>query len=216
MRRRPLDAPLPAGFQIVATGRGERARAALAEVVMGLRQAVLTCVAGMLLLSVAPAVLGWVPTVVVSGSMLPGIRPGDVVTAVPTDRKQVPRGTVVLVDDPVRPDDLLLHRLVDYDAAGNMITKGDANAARDSTPVPADSLRGVARMRVPYIGLPYFWFREHRYVPVVATVVLLLALILWHPRPRRVVAMKTNGPGGRKATGTASEVPITASTPRRR
>ena len=165
-----------------------RARAELADLLLNIRQAVLAGLAGMMLLAVVPVVLGWTTTVVVSGSMMPRIRPGDVVAAAPagdTARKPVARGTVVLVDNPVHPGTLLLHRLVDYNADGSLVTKGDANAARDSTPVPVRNLRGIARLKVPYVGLPYLWFQQGRYVPVVATVVLLLALVLWRPSSHR-------------------------------
>ncbi|WP_157432785.1 MULTISPECIES: S24/S26 family peptidase [unclassified Actinoplanes] len=139
----------------------------------------------MLLISVAPALLGWKPTVVVSGSMLPTIRPGDVVVAAPVPddpRSRVKPGRVVLVDDPALPDELLMHRLMRYDTDGRMILKGDANASPDSTPVTLESLRGVPRLRVPFIGLPFLWVQQGRFVPVVAAGFLLLFLVVWQPR----------------------------------
>ncbi|MCY1140066.1 signal peptidase I [Actinoplanes sp. Pm04-4] len=138
------------------------------------------CTLGLLLVSVAPVLVGWKSTVVVSGSMMPKIRPGDVVSAAPPPDK-VTAGTVVLVDDPAHPGELLMHRVIRFDDAGSMITKGDANQTADTTPVPMANLVGVPRIRIPWIGLPYLWIRQGRYLPVIAAGILLLALMLWRP-----------------------------------
>ncbi|GAB2604517.1 hypothetical protein Aab01nite_78210 [Paractinoplanes abujensis] len=155
------------------------------ELLLDVRDALVACLVGMLLVAVAPIVIGWRSTVVVSGSMEPVIKPGDVVAARPVaaaDRTGIRPGTVVLVEDPAEPGRLLMHRLVRYDEQGRLILKGDANQAADSTPVPPERLRGVARMRVPKVGLPYLWVQQDRYLPVVAFAVLLVALIAWQPR----------------------------------
>ena len=138
----------------------------------------------MALLAFAPALIGWHCTVVVSGSMTPGIQPGDIVVAKPvaySTRRRLAPGAVVLVDNPASPGRLLIHRLVEYDKAGQMILKGDANPASDSTPVPIQNLKGVGKLRIPYIGLPYFWVKERRYLPVAAVAVLLLVVMAWRP-----------------------------------
>ncbi|MBU2666329.1 signal peptidase I [Actinoplanes bogorensis] len=146
------------------------------------RDAALACIVGLLLVSMAPVLLGWKSTVVVSGSMMPRIRPGDVISAAAPPPTHVEVGTVVLVNDPAHPGELLMHRVIRLDEAGRMITKGDANPTADSTPVPMDHLVGIPRIRIPYIGLPYLWIRQGRYVPVVAAAILLLTLLLWQPR----------------------------------
>lgn len=153
------------------------------------RDVVVAFVVGMALVSVAPVVLGWTSTVVVSGSMGPGIRPGDVVAAEPvhgSGRATISPGTVVLVEDPVEPGELLMHRLVRYDDDGRLVLQGDANAGPDSTPVSPSGVVGIAKLRVPFAGLPFLWVRQGNLMPVVAAAVLLLALILWQPRPRQL------------------------------
>ncbi|MBL7261158.1 signal peptidase I [Paractinoplanes lichenicola] len=163
--------------------KGSRQRALW--LLLDVRDAVVACLIGMLLVAAAPVVIGWRSTVVVSGSMQPSIKAGDVVAARPVpraDRTGVKPGTVVLVEDPAAPGRLLLHRLVRYDEQGRLILKGDANRSADSTPVPPEQLRGVARLKVPFIGLPYLWVQEGQYLPVVAFAVLLIALIAWQPR----------------------------------
>jgi signal peptidase len=137
-------------------------------------------IVGMLLVAIAPVLVGWHSTVVVSDSMAPGIRAGDVVVA-PSTKRRVAPGVVVLVENPAAPGRLLLHRLVDYDDQGRMILKGDANLGRDSTPVPVENLKGVASLRIPYIGLPFLWVREGLYLPALAAVIFVLAVSMRWP-----------------------------------
>jgi len=135
-----------------------------------LRRIVLTAAAGLVLCSVTPAGFGWTPTVVVSGSMAPAVRTGDLVVASPVTPAEVHHlamGTVVLVEDPA---------------------KGDANAVRDSTPVPAENLRGQARLRIPALGLPAAWVRNGQYAPAAAFAILVAIAVFWrapraHDRP---------------------------------
>ena len=171
----------PARGHIARRGRRAPNRGGMGVgVLLAARDAVVASIVGLLMVSIAPVLLGWHTTVVVSGSMAPQIEPGDVIAAAPTSRSPRP-GTIVLVDDPARPGDLLMHRLVRYDPEGRMILKGDANEAPDSTPVNPGSLRGVPRLRIPLIGLPYVWIRQGLVVPAVAAVVLLLLIVVWEP-----------------------------------
>lgn len=141
-------------------------------------RAVLLLLAALLLVSITPALAGWHPTVVQTGSMQPALRPGDVVVARPMSAGRLRPGQVVLVTDPDRPGRLRLHRLVQRDPAGNLILRGDANPAADSSPVAPTAVHGVAVLRVPAIGLPMLWLRQGRYPPV-GMLGMLLAGLLW-------------------------------------
>jgi signal peptidase I len=166
---------------------GSAVRMAGHAALAGLHQAVLAAGAGLILWSVAPAALGWTTTVVTSGSMAPAVRTGDLVVSSPVARPathRLTRGTVVLVKDPANPDKLLLHRLVGYRADGSLITKGDANRVADSTPVPAENVRGRARIRIPMAGLPVVWVKYRQYVPVAALGVLVAIVLCWRPARR--------------------------------
>jgi signal peptidase len=149
------------------------------------RLAVLTTVAGLLFWAVVPTLLGWRAALITSGSMQPGIRPGDLVILVPITAEQVGArsltGAVVQVNNPVRPGELLVHRVVGKDPTGAIITKGDGNASRDHAPVQPSQVLGVARIRVPYVGLPVLWLRNGQQVPLVALGTVLLVL-LWPER----------------------------------
>jgi signal peptidase len=153
------------------------------------RLAVLTMVAGLLFWAVAPTALGWRAALITSGSMEPGIRPGDLVLLVPVDAEEVTQkpliGAVVQVNNPVRKGELLVHRVVGKDPAGAVITKGDNNAGRDRVPVQPSQVLGIARIRVPYAGLPVLWLQNRQPVPLGALGLVLLALAWPDRKPPR-------------------------------
>lgn len=118
------------------------------------------CVLAWLGLFVAVPALGFgfEPVVITSGSMQPGIRPGDIVLLrVPADPTVLSPGTVVTFADATRPDVLTTHRIAAVNPDGTYRTRGDANAGTDSTPLDPDRIVGVARMLVPLAGLPVTW-----------------------------------------------------------
>src|SRR3954453_8376259 len=86
--------------------------------------AYLSAVACLLFWSHAPMVLGWQSRVVISGSMLPTIRPGDValVGAAAPDPGSLPPGRIVLVRDPSRSTGYYLHRVRRYESSGKIVT----------------------------------------------------------------------------------------------
>ena len=110
----------------------------------------LLVVCSLVLWSLVPIAWGWKPVVVMTGSMLPAISPGDVVLVAPG---QVPEsGRIVLVRDPQVPTGRVAHRVVAVAANGTLTTKGDANPAADSVHHPASDVIGVARLVVPRAG----------------------------------------------------------------
>jgi signal peptidase I len=124
--------------------------------------------------SVLPVLLGWSSYVVQSGSMMPTVRPGDVLVSAPVDDDARPlrRGQIVIVDDPAQPGRLLSHRVARVRDDGFIITRGDANAEPDSTPVAPEAVRGRGRLLVPYVGLPQRWLVSRDYVRLVAWLAL--------------------------------------------
>jgi hypothetical protein len=126
-----------------------------------------------------PAMLGWYVTTVVSDSMAPGIRTGDVVAAMPVDAESVTPGRVLLVDDPDHDDRLRLHRLERIEQDGDLRLRGDANAEADRTPVPPSAVHGVGVLRFPGIGLPTVWVRSGSWTPLAlaAAVAAVLAVL---------------------------------------
>ena len=148
--------------------------------------------ASLLFWSHAPQVVGWQPRVVLTGSMLPTVRPGDVALVAPAPatvgRATLPPGGIVLVRDPGRSSGYYLHRVVRYDEAGRMVTKGDANSVEDWPAVESSRVAGQLRLVVPAIGLPLLWWRDRDW-PALAVAggltwtALVLALGLFSRRP---------------------------------
>jgi len=150
------------------------------------RAAILSALGCVALVTVVPPLLGWQSTIVISGSMAPAIRTGDVVLSAPLrapDATALPVGAVVLATDPGRAHDLLMHRVVAHNADGTLTTKGDANPIADTTPMPTANVRGVGRIRVPYVGIPVLRARHGEWLPALAVLALVaLSMIMKDPR----------------------------------
>jgi signal peptidase I len=162
--------------------------------------AALVALAGLVLLALAPRLVGFQGHVVVSGSMEPRLSPGDVVLTRPVLPQDLQPGQVLLFPDPEGADRLVLHRLVAFDARGDLVTRGDANQSDDTTHVPASSVIGQAQLRVPYVGLPAYWRFVGQWGSLAALAALLaVATVLVTGRPA--------GPRGRTSADRLADSP---------
>ena len=172
--------PLTSGTStLVETGwAGVAARA--------LCRAVLTLMASLVFWSVAPVLIGWHPSVVLTGSMEPAVAPGDVLVYHSVAAEELRKDQVLVVDDPDHEGRLRSHRLVMIHPDGTLTLRGDANREDDSSPVTFADVRGVASLRVPLVGRPVVWASERRLAPLGALVVVVgfsLATVARRPRP---------------------------------
>ncbi|MBK4347113.1 signal peptidase I [Lacisediminihabitans changchengi] len=142
-----------------------------------LARVVLATVAALLLTTLVPAVAGWHPTFVSSGSMEPRLMVGDVVVSRPIDSAPLQLKQVILEKDPNHAGWLRLHRLVAISGSGEVITKGDANPQRDTAGVPLADVIGIASLRVPYLGLPAVWLGTGQYGALGLTAAALALLV---------------------------------------
>lgn len=129
------------------------------------------------LAAVAHLVPGWSSTVVSSGSMAPLVRPGDVVVYSDTDVDKLDVGSVIVFtrDDGVQ----LVHRVVEVDADGSLITRGDANSTADPDRVTHADVRGRAFVLVPWVGLPRVWWIHRDYGRLgIALLVVVVAVAM--------------------------------------
>ncbi|WP_309714251.1 LamG-like jellyroll fold domain-containing protein [Pseudolysinimonas sp.] len=145
-------------------------------VVTTLARVLLLAAACCLFWSALPTLWGWKSTTVMSDSMAPSVRAGDIVVAMPIADPTDSIGRVLLVDDPDHPGRLRLHRLVGLTDDGSLTTRGDANPAADSTPIDPSDVHGIAVMRAPALGLPFVWAREGRWELILATAAIALGL----------------------------------------
>lgn len=136
------------------------------DAVRDVRTVLCVAVTGMCLLWFAAGLFPVYPSVVVSGSMLPTIRPGDMILA--TKRVvRVQPGDII----EFRRDDLwAAHRVVAIERTADAelyVTKGDANATNDKDPVLPYMVRGKVVAVLPRIGkvtlaikrLVHLWFK---------------------------------------------------------
>jgi signal peptidase I len=165
-----------------------------------------------------PTAWGWTATTVMSDSMAPGIRAGDVVVTMPVDTAHLQAGRVVLVKDPDHAGRLRLHRLVAIDGDA-LTTRGDANPQADSTPVSRSAVVGVAVLRAPWIGAPFVWTGQGRWglsclAAGAFAVVLMLCGVDSGVRSRRHVAVKrASAPRAAVAAGAGAVVLVVALAP---
>ncbi len=170
--------PGDGAHRAAVAGAGPTARGAWVRLVVGsLCQSALATLVLLALWAALPALLGWQPTTVSSGSMMPRLHVGDVAVARPLSGPPALQ-QVLLFADPDHPERLRLHRFVAVDSDGRLVTRGDANKEDDSSTVSLAAVRGVAVLRVPSVALPVVWLREGRWVElglVAGALVLVLA-----------------------------------------
>ena len=161
------------------SGRARTKRGDEGRFYLGLVSLVALLVFGTLaVIALIPTVIpGFTSATITSGSMEPKLRPGDVVVAADHGDAVIAENTIVVFEDPARGD-LVTHRIVGVDAHGDYITKGDANAINDVTPIPPENVRGVGRWVVPYVGLPRVWLADGRWLPLMLTLAVA-AVVLW-------------------------------------
>lgn len=148
------------------------------RVVVGtVARGVVATLLGLALWAAAPAVIGWQPTTVMTGSMEPRLTSGDVVVSRPVASGEVRTGKILLADDPDQSGHLRMHRYVEDGPGGTLITKGDANPQQDSTPLERSAVHGVAFLRIPFVGAPVLWLRQGEWAKVVALALGLAALL---------------------------------------
>jgi signal peptidase I len=132
-------------------------------------------VVGCLLVTFVPILFGWRPYVIVSGSMAPRIKVGDVILASPEHNAQRLLGHVTVFNDPDRPGHIKSHRVIKINPDGTMVTKGDANPTPDGDPVQISAVRGIGRLLVRWVGLPLIWLTNGQWLKLI---LFLLSLAL--------------------------------------
>lgn len=110
------------------------------------------------------------PTSVLTGSMEPGIMPGDAVLIRKLmDADELKDMTVGTVISFKRDDIMITHRIMEVhlDEAGNysFVTKGDNNDSADVQPVEATDVRGTVIGTIPKAGLPAMVIKGRMPVP---------------------------------------------------
>lgn len=119
--------------------------------------------AGWLAVMAGPRLVGWQSTIVLSGSMEPALRVGDLAFVERlSDPRQVREGDIITFRSPDDPGKHISHRvvaLIDDDGGLRFQTKGDSNKQPDQPLIPARDLVGKVRYHLPYLGYIGDWLR---------------------------------------------------------
>jgi signal peptidase len=119
----------------------------------------LSLISCLALWALLPMLFGWTPTAVMSGSMEPTLKVGELVVAQPLSLNEIRSGMirpghVILADNPMDKGALFTHRVMSIQPDGRFITKGDNNGTLDPEPLSPESVKGIERMKVPLVGFP--------------------------------------------------------------
>lgn len=135
-------------------------------------------ICGLLLAAAAPNLIGYHSFTVLSGSMTPTIRTGDVVIVAPIAPLQARVGEIVAFRDPLNRSRLYNHRVRTITRVGSrvsFVTQGDANSGQEHWSVPVNGRLGRVVYRVPAIGFALVYLGN----PIVRIALITLpALVL--------------------------------------
>ncbi|MEN6348008.1 MAG: signal peptidase I [Syntrophomonas sp.] len=126
----------------------------------GIASWLLTGLASIVIIWFAMGVFTYAPRVILSGSMEPEIKTGDVVIIHKIAGKDARVGDIILF--PYEKDMKVTHRIIaasDQQGAKLFTTKGDANPEPDSNLVPEDNVQGKVVSVIPKIGWLTLVFR---------------------------------------------------------
>lgn len=104
--------------------------------------------------------LGFQPTIVYSGSMMPDIDTGDIVLIGDVTPESIVIGDIIQF----RSENIsIIHRVIEiYKSDGSFlfITKGDANDNPDSDPIVPDQIMGKVQFTIPKLGWVPIYIKE--------------------------------------------------------
>ncbi|MEN6389759.1 MAG: signal peptidase I [Syntrophomonas sp.] len=127
----------------------------------GITSWLLTGLASILIIWFAMGVFTYAPRVILSGSMEPQIKIGDVVVIHKIEGKDAQVGDVILF--PYQKDMKVTHRIIavsEQQGTKLFTTKGDANPEPDVDLVPVDNVQGKVVTVVPKVGWLTLVFRN--------------------------------------------------------
>lgn len=144
---------------------------------------------------------GWEPVVVTTGSMVPTLRPGDVLmTSEHPEGDLLGQRTVITFESPSNEGELITHRVFEtLPGSRRYITKGDANPTPDTDRVEPSQVVGVGQLVVPVVGIPVVWVQEGNVTAILASVILSLASFF--TAMRSMSSSSSEATTNRRATG---------------
>ena len=125
-------------------------------------------------------IFGFTPYAVLSGSMTPKYKIGDLVYVKETDFEDIEIGDVItfVADSNLT---VVTHRVTEIDEENlSFTTKGDANSSEDASPVAYENVLGVVKFSIPKLGYVsnYISTKSGKYVAAAVLIFLILLMIL--------------------------------------
>ncbi len=128
---------------------------------------------------VGPRLFDYMPYIVVSSSMEPTLKTGDVVYVEHYSSEEFRKGDLVCFYGNVNNTTPTTHRVVSNDQENHqLITKGDANQTEDITPVSYSSILGRVAFCTPKIGY-IFEGLNSIYGKILYVMVLIIGILLY-------------------------------------
>ena len=117
--------------------------------------------------------------VVLSESMKPAIKMGDMIVTGPTNGplgEGIRRGVIVTYKN---GNEIITHRVFSVDGE-TVLTKGDANEEADPSPVTMSTITGIYLFKIPYLGYVSSFIRTKLgwFVVIIIPALLLTAFII--------------------------------------
>lgn len=125
-----------------------------------------------------PSFFGWKPFIVLSDSMTPTIRVGDLILVKECDYKAINKKDIIAFQD----DHIIItHRVVGiYKEKGNtyFVTKGDNNGASDGFKVPSSKLEGKYIKRYKGLGNVMMFMQSTKGIIICLSIPIMLFFIM--------------------------------------
>lgn len=173
-----------------------------------------------LFLILASHLLGWRFEAILSGSMNPALKTGDLVVVSPVDSDAIRPGDIIGYHPPIDPDSLMVHRVsqVEQGNPPSFQTKGDANPSPDAYLVSSDNVVGRVRLHLPWVG-HFTRFAQNRLgliflLVIPGTIIIAYELAkLRKPVVRKGPKPATNGPIAKSLARPMNSTPPPANSP---
>lgn len=135
-----------------------------------------------------PSIGGTTPQIIMTDSMYPEIKGGDLIVCRTEDAENIQVGDIIAFFDPAgNGTTIVTHRVAEIneeDGEIQWITKGDANNAVDAVPVPATKLVGVYKARIPLIGNMVMFLQTNSGL-ITCVICPIVLLAVWYAIRRR-------------------------------
>lgn len=119
---------------------------------------------GLFVAVIAALVSGFFPLYMIgvgSDSMSPSINKGDAIILKKVHDEKLKKGDVIAYQ---KDKKIIVHRIVTVTEEENgitYVTKGDANNSKDPAIVKQKQVKGIVKIRIPYVAYPSIWLFEY-------------------------------------------------------